>query len=177
MSSEAMSMETEARPWWLLLLEGVVAIIVGILLFTSTAKTVVVLVQFVGLYWLIRGIFDIVSIFIDHTAWGWKLFIGILGIIAGMLVLQNTMWSAVFVPTLMVWLLGFYGIIAGIVMLIQAFKGGGWGAGILGVVLILAGIFVLANTLISTAVAIWLSGFLFVIGGIALIVQAFRQRS
>ena len=61
MSSEALSMETKARPWWLLLLEGIAAIIVGILLFTSTEKTLVVLVQFIGLYWLIRGIFDIVS--------------------------------------------------------------------------------------------------------------------
>ena len=176
MSSEATSMETNPRPWWLLLLEGILAIIIGLLLFANTEKTIVVLVQFVGLYWLIRGIFDIVSIFIDHTAWGWKLFIGIIGIIAGMLVLQNTLWSAVFVPVLTVWILGLYGVIAGIVMLIQAFQGGGWGAGILGVVLILAGIFLLANTLISTAVAIWLSGFLFVIGGIVLIVQAFRQR-
>lgn len=176
-TDEALSMETKARPWWLLLIEGIAAIIVGILLFTSTEKTVVVLVQFIGLYWLIRGIFDIVSLFIDHSAWGWKLFMGIIGIIAGMMILQNTLWAAVMVPTIMVWILGLYGIIGGIVMLIQAFQGGGWGVGIMGVVLILVGIFILANTLISTAVAIWLSGFVLVIGGIAAIIQAFRQRS
>jgi uncharacterized membrane protein HdeD (DUF308 family) len=176
MSSETTAVEKSGRPWWLLLLEGIVAIIVGILLFTSTEKTVVVLVQFIGLYWLIRGIFDIVSIFIDHTAWGWKLFTGIIGIIAGVLILQNTLWAAFFVPTIMVWILGLYGIIGGIVMLIQAFQGGGWGVGIMGVILILLGIFILANTLLSTAVAIWLSGFVLVIGGIVAIVQAFRQR-
>ena len=176
MSSDTAAMETQARPWWLLLLEGIAAIIVGILLFTTTEKTVVVLVQFIGLYWLIRGIFDIVSIFIDHTMWGWKLFSGIIGIIAGMMILQNTLWAAVFVPTIMVWVLGFYGIIAGIVLLIQAFKGGGWGVGIMGVVLILVGIFILGNTLITTAVAIWLSGFVLVIGGFVAVVQAFRQR-
>lgn len=177
MSSDAFAMETKARPWWLLLLEGIVAIIVGILLFTSTEKTIVVLVQFIGLYWLIRGIFDIISIFIDHTMWGWKLFVGIIGILAGMLILQNTLWAAIFVPTIMVWIFGFYGIFGGIIMLIQAFKGGGWGVGILGVIFILLGIFILVNTLISTAIAIWLSGFVLVIGGIAAIVQAFRQRS
>ena len=112
----ALNMETQARPWWLLLMEGILAIIVGFLLISSTEKTVIVLVQFIGLYWLIRGIFDIVSIFIDHTAWGWKLFIGIIGIIAGMVILQNTLWSAVMVPAITVWLLGFYGIIAGIVL-------------------------------------------------------------
>ena len=176
MSSEALSTETKARPWWLLLIEGIAAIIVGILLFTSTEKTVVVLVQFIGLYWMIRGIFDIVSIFIDHTAWGWKLFMGIIGIIAGMLILQNTLWAAVFVPATLVWIMGLYGIFGGIVMLIQAFKGGGWGAGIMGVIFILLGIFILGNVFITTVTWIWLSGFILVIGGIVAIVQAFRQR-
>ena len=176
MSSDTAAMETQARPWWLLLLEGIAAIIVGLLIFSSPAKTVLVLVQFIGLYWLIRGIFDIVSIFIDHTMWGWKLFMGIIGIIAGMLILQNTLWATIFVPATLVWIMGLYGIIGGIVMLIQAFKGGGWGAGIMGVVFILLGIFILGNVFATTVVWIWLSGFILVIGGIAAIVQAFRQR-
>ncbi|UCC53304.1 MAG: DUF308 domain-containing protein, partial [Anaerolineaceae bacterium] len=75
----ALSMETKSMPWWLILLEGILAIIIGILLFTSTTQTLAVLVVFLGLYWLIKGIFDIVSLFVDHTAWGWKLFIGIIG--------------------------------------------------------------------------------------------------
>ena len=35
----ALSMETQAMPWWLILIEGILAIIVGFLLFTSTAQT------------------------------------------------------------------------------------------------------------------------------------------
>ncbi len=31
-TDSALSMETKARPWWLLLIEGIAAIIVGILL-------------------------------------------------------------------------------------------------------------------------------------------------
>ena len=172
----AFGMETQAMPWWLILIEGILAIIIGILLFTSTAQTLTALVVFLGLYWLIKGIFDIISMFVDHTAWGWKLFIGIIGILAGIVILRNPLMSTFAIPVIFTWVLGFYAIIAGIVMLIQAFKGGGWGVGIMGVVLILVGIFILANTLISTAVAIWLSGFVLVIGGIAAIVQAFRQR-
>jgi uncharacterized membrane protein HdeD (DUF308 family) len=173
----ALSLETKAMPWWLILIEGFLAIIVGILLFTSTAQTMVGLIVFLGLYWLIKGIFDIISMFVDHTAWGWKLFIGIIGILAGLLILRNPLMSTFVVPVIFTWVLGFYAIIAGIVMLIQAFKGGGWGIGIMAVIGILIGIFLLANTLIGTQMVIWLSALTLVVGGVAAIVIAFKARS
>ena len=172
----ALSMETKAMPWWLILIEGILAIIIGILLFTSTAQTMAGLVIFLGLYWLIKGIFDIISIFVDHTAWGWKLFIGIIGILAGIVILRHPIVSTAVIPAIFTWVLGFYAIVAGIVMLIQAFKGGGWGIGIMGVIGILIGIFLLANTLLSAKILIWLSGFVLVFGGIAAIVIAFKAR-
>ena len=172
----ALSMETKAMPWWLILIEGILAIIIGILLFTSTAQTMAGLVIVLGLYWLIKGIFDIISMFVDHTAWGWKLFIGIIGILAGIVILRHPIVSTVAVPLVFTWVLGFYAIIAGIVMLIQAFKGGGWGIGIMGVIGILIGIFLLGNTLLGAQMVVWLSAFTMVVGGIAAIVIAFKAR-
>ena len=172
----ALSMETKAMPWWLILIEGILAIIIGILLFTSTAQTMAGLVIFLGLYWLIKGIFDIISMFVDHTAWGWKLFIGIIGILAGIVILRHPIVSTVAVPLVFTWVLGFYAIIAGIVMLIQAFKGGGWGIGIMGVIGILIGIFLLGNTVLGADMVIWLSALTMVVGGIAAIVIAFKAR-
>ena len=55
-----------AGPLWLVLLEGIAALILGFLLLTNTPETVFVVVQFVGVYWLIDGIFRLVSIFLDH---------------------------------------------------------------------------------------------------------------
>ena len=175
--SLAMSIETQARPWWLILLGGVAAIIVGFLLISSTEKTLFILIQFVGIYWIVSGIFDLVSMFIDHSAWGWKLFIGIIGILAGLVIIRNPIASAVAVPVIFTWVLGFYGLMAGIIMIIQAFKGGGWGVGIMGVLALLIGLFILGNTLISAVTLVWMSGFLFVIFGIVGVIQAFRQRS
>ncbi|MBK7916549.1 MAG: DUF308 domain-containing protein [Chloroflexi bacterium] len=46
-----------AVPWWAVLIQGISALIIGILLITNPAMTTIVLVQFVGIYWLISGIF------------------------------------------------------------------------------------------------------------------------
>jgi uncharacterized membrane protein HdeD (DUF308 family) len=72
-------METKQRPWWLLLIGGILAVIVGaILLFSGpvdAARTWVVLIQVLGIWWLISGIFDIVYMFRPHL-WA-RAFIGI----------------------------------------------------------------------------------------------------
>ena len=176
-TDSALSLETKAMPWWLILIEGILAIIIGFLLFTSTVQTMAAIVVFLGLYWLIKGIFDIISMFVDHTAWGWKLFIGIIGILAGTVIIRQPIVSTVAVPVIFTWILGFYAIMAGIVMLVQAFKGGGWGIGIMGVIGILIGIFLLANTLLGTQIVIWLTALTLVVGGIAAVVVAFKARS
>jgi uncharacterized membrane protein HdeD (DUF308 family) len=149
----------------------------GLLLLTNPAMTTFVLIQFLGIYWLIKGIFDIVSMFIDHRQWGWKLFGGILGIIAGIVILQHPLWSAILVPATLVWLLGFFGIVMGCISLFQAFKGAGWGVGILGVLSIIFGLYLLANTLISTLSLPWVVGIFALIGGVVAIWNSFKVRS
>jgi uncharacterized membrane protein HdeD (DUF308 family) len=128
------------------------------------------------LYWLIKGIFNIIAIFVDSTAWGWKLFIGIVGILAGILVLQHPVWSTVLIPVTIVIVLGIYGIMAGILELIMAFKGGGWGVGILGAISILLGIIILSNRFLVTLSLPFWGGLTLAILGIVAIVQAFRMR-
>lgn len=175
---DAVQFETRQNPWWLLLLGGILNIIVGILLLTMPGKTLIVLVWVLGLYWLIQGIFTIIGMFLDHSAWGWKLFIGILGIIAGIMVMRHPIASALVVPSIVVLLLGIQGLIAGAVMLVMAFKGGGWGMGILGVLSIIFGIVLILafGELGTVMVFIWVVGIFAVVGGIVQIVQAFRQR-
>lgn len=168
--------EAVGFPWWLVLLEGIAAVILGLLLFSNPRSTMLVLVQVLGIYWLIKGVFAIVSIFIDSSMWGWKLVVGVLGIVAGILVLQNPIWSSVLVPTVLVVILGIEGIIIGAVNLVQAFKGAGWGAGILGVLSILLGLVLLTNAFIASFALAYVLGIFMVIGGIAAVVMAFRLK-
>jgi uncharacterized membrane protein HdeD (DUF308 family) len=169
---------TPSDLWWLPLLQGIAALIVGILLLTNTAATLVTLVIFLGVYWFIGGIFDLVSLFIDRTHWGWKLFSGILGILAGIFVVQNPLWSAILVPATLVWILGIFGVIIGAVALFRAFQGAGWGVGILGVISVILGLILMGgNPLVATAVLVYVAAIWAIIGGVAAIIYAFRLRS
>ena len=165
-----------APPWWLILLESVAILIIGILLLTNPASTSVVLVQVLGIYWIISGVFNLVGMFIDHRQWGWKLFIGILGIIAGVLVIQHPIWSTILVPTTLVFVLGISGVMMGIVRLIQAFQGAGWGAGILGVILIILSLYLMFNPLAGAIALPIVLGIFGIVGGIVGVVYAFRAR-
>ncbi|MCA9874413.1 MAG: DUF308 domain-containing protein [Anaerolineales bacterium] len=166
----------EAAPWWMVLIQGIAALIIGILLLTNPAGTTVVLVQFMGIYWLISGIFSLVSMFIDSTAWGWKLFSGILGIGAGFIVLQHPFWSPLVVGSVLIIILGVEGLVIGVVNLIQAFRGGGWGVGVLGALSIIFGIILLANVWVATFSLPLVLGIFGVVMGIVAIVMAFRLR-
>ena len=163
-------------PWWLVLIEGIALIILGLLLLANPAQTSVIVIQVLGIYWLIVGIIKIVSIFIDSSMWGWKLFAGIVGILAGILILQHPLYAPLLVGAALVIILGIQGIIMGIVGLIQAFQGGGWGVGILGVVSVLIGILLLANIWLFTFSLPWVIGILAIVGGIIAIIAAFRVK-
>jgi uncharacterized membrane protein HdeD (DUF308 family) len=175
---DAVKLETRQNPWWLLLLGGILSIIIGLLLLSNPVKTTVALVWALGLYWVIQGIFTLIGMFLDHSAWGWKLFVGILSILAGVLVMRHPIASSAAVPAVLILFLGIQGLIVGVVMLVMAFKGGGWGMGILGVLSIIFGIILILNWTALAAVAafIWAAAILAIASGIVQIVQAFRQR-
>jgi uncharacterized membrane protein HdeD (DUF308 family) len=176
MTTTAQRMEESGVPWWLILIEGIALIILGLLFLTNPAATTLFAIQVLGIYWLIKGIFAIVAIFIDSTRWGWKLLIGILGIVAGLIILQHPLWSPLVVGSALIIILGIEGLIMGVVEIIQAFQGAGWGSAILGVISIIIGIWLLANIGAATLALPWAVGILAIIGGIIAIVAAFRAR-
>lgn len=163
--------------WWLVLLEGIFTGMFGFLLLTSPGATLLLLVQVFGFYLLIGGILRIVSIFTDSSLWGLKLAVGIIGIVAGIAVLEHPLWSTIAVPAYIVYIIGFLAIFQGAGGLIQAFRDSGWGAGTLGILSIIFGIIVLLNPLIGVVALPFILGGFMLAGGIAAIVVSFRLRS
>jgi uncharacterized membrane protein HdeD (DUF308 family) len=168
--------EKSAIPWWLLLVEGIAAIVVGVLLLMNPSEMSVLLIRVLAIYWLIKGIVAIITIFIDSSAWGWKLFIGIVGIIAGYVLIQHPIGGTVTVAVSFTVVLGIQGIIIGIVEIVQAFQDGGWGIGVLGGLSIIIGVWLLLNAWVDAAVIPWVLGILAIIGGIFAIVMAFKLK-
>jgi uncharacterized membrane protein HdeD (DUF308 family) len=161
-------------PWWLVLLQGIFAAIFGILLLIAPGASLVFLVQVLGFYLLIEGILRIVSIFLDASLWGLKIVIGIL---AGIVVLNHPLLSAIAIPTYIVYIVGFLAIFEGVAGLIQGFQGGGWGADILDILAIIFGIIMLLYPLIGVVALGFVLGGVMLVGGIAAIVASFRLRS
>src|SRR6266536_2082924 len=116
-SKTAIAADVAAYPWWLVLVEGIAALIFGLFFITAPGATSVFAVTVLGFYWLIRGIFAIIEIFLPDrvTHWGWLLFMGILGIIAGIAVLRHPLYATALVGALLVIVVGVEGLIMGIV--------------------------------------------------------------
>lgn len=174
----AIAIEAPGFPWWVVLVEGIIALIFGILLITAPGTTSLFLVTVLGFYWLIRGIFSIIEIFIPNTGthWGWLLFMGILGIVAGIVVLRNLVYATAIVGTFIIVFLAVDGLIMGIMGLIRAFTGGGWGPGILGVLTIIIALILLANVFVAVAYLPIVLGAFLIVGGIVAIFFSFRIR-
>lgn len=178
MTTATWGLETREYPWWLGLMSGILNIIIGILLLANPAKTTIAFAWVLGLYWFVQGIFTLVAMFLDHSAWGWKLFMGGLGILAGIFVMRHPIASAVAIPAFLVLLLGIQGLIMGGISLVLAFKGGGWAAGILGALSIFFGIILILNyaNLATVLTFIWIVAIFALVGGIVQTIRAFRIR-
>jgi len=178
----AIQAPTRQRPWWLTLMTGATAFAVGSIMLWAPAKyrveTYLILITAIGLYFLIEGTLQIIALFLDHSMWVLKLILGLLGIWAGLWVLTYPVAAGIVGPKLDLLFLGIWGFINGFVMLFMAFRGGGWGAGIMGVLsLIFGAVLVMNYNIIGLGLTwLWICAWAAVIFGIAMIVQAFRQQ-
>ena len=166
----------EALPWGLVLVEGIVVALFGLILLVAPGASLVFLVWLLGIYLLIAGISRIIGIFLDSSYWGWKLAAGILCLIAGLAILSNPLWSTTLASTWLVIIVGFLAMLQGAAGLIVALQGGGWGMGALSVVGILFGLFLVINPLIGVGALTLIFAIIMLIGGVGAVFQAFRMR-
>ena len=164
-------------PWWVLLLQGIIALLLGIALLASPGKTMLVIITFLGAYWLVSGFFNLASIFWDREHMIWKIILGILGIVAGLAILAYPLYSTLLVPYLFTVMVGFLGLFYGSVALIGAFTGKGWGVGILGILSIIFGCLILAEPFAATLAVPFVFGLIGIVFGFAAIVGSFMVRS
>ena len=176
-STQPTSLADDLRPMkWLVIIQGVAGIILGLLLLTAPGISSLILVQFLAIYWLVSGVIGLVSLIWDRTQWGWKVAGGILGIIAGVAVMRHPMYATVLVGTTLVIFMGILALAFGVMNLVRAFSaGGGWGLGLLGVLDVIIGLFLIFNPLAGAIALPIVLGAFILVGGIAAIIMAFRM--
>ena len=100
--------------WWVFLLQGIAAFLLGVMLLTAPGATLLTLVTFLGFYWIVSGVLSFVQMFVDRSVpWIWSLLIGITGVAAGILIVRHPMVAALTVPTLIVIVFGVEGLVMG----------------------------------------------------------------
>ena len=95
---------------------GILSVIVGFALLRSPFQSVEVVIFVLGIFWVAQGIVTFISAFSRKQGRGWSLFVGILGVIAGIIILEYPIASA----ATLAFFGGFWLIILGVMQL--------WGA-------------------------------------------------
>jgi len=106
--------------WGLLVLEGILDILVGVIALAMPGLTLVFFVTLMAVWSLITGILMIVAAFKLNPAFGrgWLIFSGIVSVLFGVALLIAPLLGAV----VLTWWLGAYALVFGISLLVLAFK-------------------------------------------------------
>ncbi len=102
----------------LLAIGGALSLLIGLLVLRSPLQTLVVIALLFGAWWVLTGVFDIVSAFSGSAmSRGWSLLMGAISVIAGVIVLlQPEISLAVLIVVLSVWM-----IVYGVMTVVGAF--------------------------------------------------------
>jgi uncharacterized membrane protein HdeD (DUF308 family) len=165
-----------AKKWWVLLLRGILLIIAGLLAFVSPVTWVI----FVGVYMLFDGMSFLLAGFSDQpggqSRWP-LLIIGILGLLAGLLILWNPALGGI----TLTYVIAAWAIVTGILTIITALRlreeiDNEWWLVLSGVLAIIFGVLVFQNVLAGILTIAWVFGIFAVVVGILSIALAFRVR-
>ncbi len=169
---------SQSSIWWLFLLQGIAGILFGLMLIAAPGATLLSLVTFLGFYWLFTGVLSLVQMFVDRSVpWIWLLLSGILGIVAGFIVLRHPLVAAMILPTFIVILLGVEAVIMAGVNVAAAFKGGGFASFVLGTANLLIGFILLSSPATAALAVPFVFGAILLVQGILHTIWAFRVRT
>lgn len=170
-----------ARNWWVLLIRGILAVIFGILALVNPAATLAVLVLIFGAYYLVDGIFSIITSLTapkGYRGWVWLLISGVAGVIIGLLTfLMPGVTALVLLYYIVAWLMvtGVMQIIAGVRLRKEIT--GEFFLILGGILSVLLGLYLLMNPGPGALAVVWIIGLYAIVFGVTMIIAAFRLRS
>jgi len=165
------------RNWWAFVVQGVLAIGVGVAAFTVPGATLAAFVVVFGAYAIVGGLFEIAGGFSMPNGPKWSLVLGgIASIALGVITFASPASTAV-AATLVV---GIYAIAIGVARTSAAYTlgrlGNSWALGLSGVVSVVFGVLLIAAPGDGVLAVLWLIGFYAIFAGIMAIAFGLRLR-
>ena len=165
-------------------MRGIAVALLGLMLLTRTAATVTALVWLMGIYWLVDGVFVIIESIRGRKSngdWGFGVFVGFISVLAGIIVFSRPLVTAAMGATFFVYLVAFMVVFSGIGSIATGFRlrkeiDNEWSMILGGGLSVIFGLVLMMNPLMSAAILAWTVGGFALVGGIFLIVQAFKIR-
>ncbi|MBX6365414.1 MAG: HdeD family acid-resistance protein [Gemmatimonadetes bacterium] len=168
------------RNWWVVVIQGVLAIVFGLLAFFMPGITLAALVLLFGAYAFVDGIFSIVAAVRaqEGSPW-WALVIrGVAGIAIGILTI---LWPGITALALL-FLIAAWAIITGVLEIVAAIRlrkliTGEWLLALAGIAALAFGILLIAAPGPGALAVVWIIGVFAIILGALLIVLGLRLRA
>ena len=169
-----------SRYWWLFLIRGIVAVLLGAMALLWPVAAFTVFVIWLGAYMLVDGVFSLIAAISERKStkhWGWLLVTGIFGILVGILTFINPFATA----TALVFLIACWALIIGIseiamaISLRRQIRGEGWYI-LAGILTFLFGLMVMVYPATGALTLAMIFGIYALIIGIMLISLALRLR-
>ncbi len=170
--------------FWITLARSMLALALGLALILEPEKSRPFLVNFIGVFWFVTGLMSLRCGASGERARRMSVVVGIVGIVAGVLVLGRFLLAQLVGEAPIVLLLGVIVVLTGVVHVFEGFRTGlgrqrqrSWTSTFLGAFEIMLGLVVLVwrddfGPLFYTAATIWAF-----IGALVLLREALRQRS
>ena len=173
-----------ARNWWVLALRGVVSIIFGILMLLFPLTAIGTFVLLFGVYALVDGIFTLITAIRnrEQPRWWVHLLEGILGIVAGVLVLANPLFAFMALPLFVLYIVAFWAIFTGITEIIAAIQlrkeiEGEFWMGLSGLLSIIFGVLlIIINPVEGIMALLTIVAAYAIVFGVIMLILAFRLR-
>lgn len=176
-----MTTQQEARAsfWWMSLVRGILLIVFGLMMLSWPGRSLLVLIQVMGAYWLVGGVFDLVEGIVGRPERSrlWMILGGVLSMIAGFLVMGHPVISGLMASTFLVYFMGIAALAVGITQILAGREGKrSLGSLILGILTVIFGVIVLLNPLVTQAVIILVLPFWALTAGVLGIVTSLILR-
>jgi uncharacterized membrane protein HdeD (DUF308 family) len=173
-------LEAVSKYWWVMLLRGLLAIVFGVTAILWPGLTLFWLILVFGIYVIVDGVLEIWSGIQNrnrHDRWWTEILIGLVGIVAGFLVIVLPDVTAM----VLIYFIAAWMIISGVMGIIYAIRvrneiSNEWFIIVSGVLSVIVGLYFLAFPGDGALSLVWVIGIYAILFGAMLVAFAFRAR-